>query len=293
MQEIELPALPELNPAVMTRRMQALDGLVDMETVTPTQSVYQCSDPNAPALVCVPGLGADGFSFINQLPLGAVGAFHAIQAPNDPVKGETGLGHFSRYVEAYIETLKLHQRPGGVVLMGTSMGGAVSLDVAVRGRVPIRGLVLVGTYGSCKHLSWVQRVAWPLGWVIPARLANAVGRFVIQSTKMFSDFKKDEAKFLVGDGVRIRSRGYLGRAARALTSLALIEPARALSIPTLVQHARDDKVLPYAAGQELAEAIPGARLDTYEDGGHAFFIVRPKAVNQAIAQFLAQLPEQK
>jgi pimeloyl-ACP methyl ester carboxylesterase len=45
-------------------------------------------------------------------------------------------------------------------------------------------------------------------------------------------------------------------------------PLERITAPTLVVHAVDDKVVPFAQGQYTAEKIPGARLLALPDGGH-------------------------
>jgi pimeloyl-ACP methyl ester carboxylesterase len=55
-------------------------------------------------------------------------------------------------------------------------------------------------------------------------------------------------------------------------------------------HGTDDHVLPHAAGQELAETIPGAKLVTLEGASHALFFLNHEAVNAAVAEFLRGLP---
>ena len=129
-----------------------------LEALRPAAAPYLCPHAAAPALVLIPGLGMDGLGFVRQLPLGAVADLHLFQMPNEARDGEEGLGHFARHVEDYIRATRLEERAGGVVLGGCSMGGAVSLAVALRGRVRLRGLILLGTFGNCVHVRWLLRV---------------------------------------------------------------------------------------------------------------------------------------
>jgi pimeloyl-ACP methyl ester carboxylesterase len=41
-----------------------------------------------------------------------------------------------------------------------------------------------------------------------------------------------------------------------------------ITVPTLILHGEQDKLIPVAAAQKFAEAIPGAKLVTYPDAGH-------------------------
>lgn len=168
------------------------------------------------------------------------------------------------------------------------MGGAISLLMTLRGKVNLRGLVLAGTYGSCKYLNRFQRTAWPLTWVLPELAVRRFAKPMLRGSDTFGRFTEEEVDFMIRC-ITIPSRGYFVRAARALTRLNLIEQAHKVSVPTLVLHGTEDKVLPLDAGRELARTIPGARMASFEQAGHAFFFTHHEAVNAAIANFLTGL----
>ncbi|MCW8129677.1 MAG: alpha/beta hydrolase [Planctomycetota bacterium] len=261
-------------------------GVGRVEAMVPAQT-YD-TDPNLPAVVYVPGLGMDAQSWLRQLPLAALAGFHAVRPPARPAAGEEGLGHFARYYEGYIEAAGLNRRPGGVVLVGSSMGGAVSLLMTLRGRIHQRGLVLAGTFGSCKYLNRFQRFAWPLSWVLPELVVRRFAKPMLRESDTFGRFTDEEVDYMIRC-ITIPSRGYFVRAARALTRLKLVDEAHKVGVPTLVLHGTEDRVLPVEAGRELARIIPGARMASFEKAGHAFFFTHHEAVNAAIANFLSGL----
>jgi pimeloyl-ACP methyl ester carboxylesterase len=61
----------------------------------------------------------------------------------------------------------------------------------------------------------------------------------------------------------------------------------AIACPTLVLCGREDAATPLAMSQEIAAAIPGARLEIVEDCGHLSTMERPDAVNAALLGWLA------
>ncbi len=63
-----------------------------------------------------------------------------------------------------------------------------------------------------------------------------------------------------------------------------------ITAPTLVVHNRDDQVIPASAGEELAAAIPGARLHLLEGNEHDPFIRDSGAVVEAILDFVDGRP---
>jgi non-heme chloroperoxidase len=174
-------------------------------------------------------------------------------------------------------------------LGGCSMGGAVSLATAIRSRVRLRGLVLMGTFGHCRHLPLWQRIGAPLSRIIPLRLSRRAARFVIGNTNHFGKVARDEADWLVSCKID-HTRDYFVRAIAALTKQNQIEDAKHLKVPTLVLHGTHDYVLPYAAGKELTKAIPGSRLVTIENSGHALFFTDHQPLNAAVLDFLQSLP---
>lgn len=54
-----------------------------------------------------------------------------------------------------------------------------------------------------------------------------------------------------------------------------------ISVPTLVMHGTDDRVVPPANGEMLHESLPNSELELF-DGGHLFFIERADAVTKRL-----------
>ena len=283
-----LPPVPPLEHAELRIHTIDANGHGPLQALVPVDKKYHCANPDAPALVMVPGLGMDGLGFIRQLPLGAISDLHLFQTPNEPSHGEEGLGHFASHVEAYIKHSGLENRPGGVILAGCSMGGAVSLCTAIRGHVKLRGMILLGTFGHCRHLPAWQRIFAPAIRLFPLRLSRVGAVHVIKRTNYFGNIKEHEAAWLV-DCKLERTRDYFTRAVMALTRQNQVEHAKKLNLPTLIVHGRKDYVLPYPAGQELHAAIPNSKLVTLDDSGHALFFTDHDIVNQSMADFIAGL----
>ena len=62
-----------------------------------------------------------------------------------------------------------------------------------------------------------------------------------------------------------------------------------MTVPTLVLVGADDCITPPAAGQTLADGIPGARLAVLPGAGHLSNLEAPDAFNAAVRAFLAGL----
>jgi len=61
--------------------------------------------------------------------------------------------------------------------------------------------------------------------------------------------------------------------------------------PTLVLSGKEDVLVPPENSRILAERIPKALLRVIEGGGHQFLIEQPDAFNNAVHEFLKDLPE--
>ena len=59
-----------------------------------------------------------------------------------------------------------------------------------------------------------------------------------------------------------------------------------VSVPTLVVHYRNDRMIPFEAGRELAAGIPGARFVPLEGDAHLFYFGDTRPLRRAIAEFL-------
>lgn len=64
---------------------------------------------------------------------------------------------------------------------------------------------------------------------------------------------------------------------------------RAVDVPTLVVHGARDVVVAPAMARHITELVPGARLDLYEDAGHAPFLEAPERFNATLAAFAAEV----
>jgi pimeloyl-ACP methyl ester carboxylesterase len=285
-----LPPVPALEEEQLKYEQFAAPGLEAVDVIRPAQPQYGVNDPRAPALVLVPGLGMDCRGYIKQFPLGSIAELHLPQATNQSIEGEEGLGHFARHVEEYILQKKLHERPGGFILGGSSMGGAVSLHVCTRGKVQPRALVLIGSFANARHLPAYQRALAPLSWYLPVDRFKRMLKPLLSWVRHFGGITGGDALWIVSGRSR-HTRHYYGRAIMALTRQNQIESARNLKLPTLILHGTRDWVLPHAAGKEMADAIPNARFVSIKGGGHGFFYTHADEVNAEIAAFVEEVRE--
>jgi pimeloyl-ACP methyl ester carboxylesterase len=74
-------------------------------------------------------------------------------------------------------------------------------------------------------------------------------------------------------------------AARAMMAHDIRGELAALDAPTLIVHGREDMLVPLADSHWLAQRLPHAQLDVFEDTGHLVMLERPVRFNEALARF--------
>ena len=72
---------------------------------------------------------------------------------------------------------------------------------------------------------------------------------------------------------------------RAIDGTDVHELLGRIRVPTLALHGTQDKIVPYSHAQKMVAAIPGARLVTFERGGHGLFGRDAVKVNRLIRDF--------
>ena len=81
--------------------------------------------------------------------------------------------------------------------------------------------------------------------------------------------------------------------ARRIAAICRFDMARTLpqiAAPVLAIHAGDDRVVPWRATQAIADAVPGARVRSFAQGGHALPILAAADYARAVVDFLAERP---
>jgi hypothetical protein len=97
--------------------------------------------------------------------------------------------------------------------------------------------------------------------------------------------------------LRIREEGVTGKVLAQLVDAQVVKTDMRdllpkISVPTLVVHYRNDRMIPFEAGRELAARIPGARFVPLEGDAHIFYFNDTRPLLRAIAEFLSDPVEE-
>ena len=72
---------------------------------------------------------------------------------------------------------------------------------------------------------------------------------------------------------------------RAIDGINVHELLGRIAVPTLALHGTQDRIVPYSHAQKMVAAIPGARLVTFDRGGHGLFGRDAVKVNHLVRDF--------
>ncbi|WP_397474173.1 3-oxoadipate enol-lactonase [Pusillimonas sp.] len=179
---------------------------------------------------------------------------------------------------------------GPVVWIGLSMGGMVGQELAIRHPELVAGLVVANStsgYPEDVRAAWQQRIETVRGSGIEA-IADAV-----MERYFHADFREKKSAAVAAFRKRLittDAEGYAG-CCNAVGTVDTTGRLPQVKTPTLVIAGALDQGAPVSMSETMAKGIPGAELVVLEDASHLAVAEQPKAFEQAVSKFLAQLPK--
>jgi pimeloyl-ACP methyl ester carboxylesterase len=263
-----------------------------------TEIYYETSgDPQSPrgALLFVPGLTATSKAF-PELCAALARHWHLIVI--DPRGAGRTAPHFSRMKLADIaaDAVAVLDAVGveRAHVLGISMGGMISQEIALLAPERVRGLVLTCT--TCGRGGGVRASLRVMAKLSSSLLRGGRPTSAAEAAKAFGDvlfapgfpFERRAQFFRTRVGSEKPTRG--GALAQMLAVLAFSSADRlgGLSLPTLVIHGDRDVLVPTENAPRLAARIPGATLEILP-GGHVFFYENHDAYFSRVDTFLANV----
>jgi pimeloyl-ACP methyl ester carboxylesterase len=177
-------------------------------------------------------------------------------------------------------------------LVGISMGGMISQEIALSYPDRVRSLALISTSpGGPEAEAMSPEYAAAMTLPDPAeRMRRATEltfgeKFRRENPQMMDLILatlESGAAGVTGIGSSEMSAGFMGQLMAVVGWMAAGGSASRLAdiaIPTLVLHGGDDLLLPVANGRIIARDVPGARLRIWDDAGHALNAEYPEEVN--------------
>ncbi len=192
----------------------------------------------------------------------------------------------------FVWTLRARLDIERLSLVGNSLGGAVSLELAQRYPDAVEKLLLVNAVGLKRQRPWrlLHTQQRPLGLLYRAAVNRTMMRAAL-ATFAYRNLKVDST-YMAGFWPNFRRRGSM----RALLGVARELPASVAAIegrldtvrcPTLVCWGAGDGILPLNGGRALHTQLPGSRFVTFEASGHCPHEEEPDRFNALAREFLS------
>jgi len=176
-------------------------------------------------------------------------------------------------------------------VLGVSMGGYITQELAIRHPDRVRSLVLATTSVG----PYLLKISILQTWAREALAGmSPMTLFQIMLPFMFNDscFEDPEVVEMAVGTIAGHSSTPPHILARQMTACAehdARDRIGEITAPTLVLAGKEDPFVPFSLSQELAASIPGARLRVLEGGGHGFSASMVEKFNRAVLEFLDQV----
>ena len=190
--------------------------------------------------------------------------------------------NFVELVYQFMERLGIRRAP----LIGHSMGGTVSLGVAIRHPEKV---VKVGVVGSPINGS-------SLNMLLKASGHQAVARFFFISPPLVKLFLSGYAYFMANDGPRmsrmirddfsqVTVRSFF-ESIGTLRKTDLRPRLGELTVPTLGIYGRKDIIVDPKQHEVLAQGVPQAQVHYFQNSGHFSMLDEPDHFHETVRSFL-------
>jgi 3-oxoadipate enol-lactonase len=179
---------------------------------------------------------------------------------------------------------------GPVAFVGLSMGGMVAQGLAIRHPGLVSRLVLANTaasYPAEALAMWQARIAAVEQGGVASVAEAALERFLTAETRAA------RPDLVAALRATLRATGDAGYAAAcaAVAGVDWRDGLASIRVPTLVVAGGQDAGTPPAMAHAIAQAVPGARLETIADAAHLSAAERPERFHALVSAFLAGAPE--
>ncbi len=244
-----------------------------------------------PGVLLVHGLGSSGEDWPFQAERWQ--QKHRVVAPDlrghgqsEPLRGPVTVAELADDVAAVAQATSV--APAHVI--GLSLGGMVAQELALRHPEVVRSLVLVNTFCRLRARTWAdRRRVWARTLGLRLLPMSVVARSTAR--RLFPKPEQVELRRLAVERLRHNDRRSIWWAWQAIRGHNTCERLARISAPTLVIHGEEDTTVAYVECQRLATHIPGARLKTIANSGHATPLDAPNRFNLAVEEFWEQVDQ--
>ena len=184
------------------------------------------------------------------------------------------VGEFADAIDRQIAERELDR----VVLAGSSMGGAIALELALRRHPAVRAVVLLGASGKLR--------------VAPAIFAGIDEDFPAAAQSIVRNFFAEPTPELMAPSLTQMlavGQAQTRRDFEACNSFDVMDRLSEIAVPLLALSGEKDVLVPPKFAQAAADRVPGAQARIVPAAGHLLFVERPAETNAALRAFVHQI----
>jgi len=238
-------------------------------------------DPSAPTLLLLEGMGGDILGWRRNIPTLATACYviaydHRGNGLSDDPAGPVDMATFVDDAMAVLDDRGVDRAH----LYGQSFGGMVALEAALTHPARVATLILAATHAGPAHAVAVDGATVPKGE--PWRALYAPG---------FPESHPEHVRDDLDTGARgVRHKLGERRQWEAMQGWDAFERLGRVSVPTLVLHGTEDRLVAPENARILAERIPGAELHWLEGAGHLYHSEQTAPADAAVLDFIPRHP---
>lgn len=188
-------------------------------------------------------------------------------------------------IEAMAQRI-LRENTGDIAVLGTSMGGYVALEIIRQAPGRVTALALVSTSARADTAEQIQARARQSALVEDGQfnaLIDAAFPGVVAAGNELDDALLATWRAMT---TPIGADAFLRQQQAVVQRADLRSLLPSIDCPTAVIHGAQDRLIPLAAAEEMASAMPSASFTVLDGAGHLVFHEQPDAARAAINAWL-------
>lgn len=243
-------------------------------------------DGSGPDLLLVTGLGGTA-SFWDPTVPALAKHFRVIRfdqrgiAASTRGTAHTDIAQLGRDADAVLD----HVGSKRVLLLGHSTGGVILQSMALDSEKRISGLILSGTWAKPnRYMAELFGSRMKVLTTAPREYSAMVGFLGYTAEWLNANWDKFEL-MLAAAPLTSAQQNVVAERICAIMEFDRSKDVHRITVPTMVQGAEDDLIVPAFLNRELAGLIKHAELQIFPSGGHMYPITRTEAFVAALIKF--------
>jgi pimeloyl-ACP methyl ester carboxylesterase len=234
---------------------------------------------SSPAVVFIHGSGGDREDWGGQLDgLASAVTAIALELPGHGASeppGETSVQAYADWVVGFVDALGLER----VVLVGCSLGSAITQQIALSPRTWLKAIGLVGSGARLKvHPALLKGLL-----EAPESTVRMIGELCL------SPMASDSIQQKVRVGLATKPAELIHKDFSACNEFDVMERVHEIDLPTCIIVGADDRLTPVKYSQFLRNKISGSQLHVIPGAGHLVMVEKPDDFNRCLKDFLQDI----